>query len=58
MKEQLEKEKSELEQRVRENEAKIEEIQNSIYFDRKRIQITTRQLEQMSGKSEKPTDNV
>jgi len=48
MKEQLEKEKAELEQRILENQQKIEEIQNAIYWDKKRLATNRRQMESLT----------
>ena len=51
MKELLEKEKSELEQRIKDNEKRLEELQTAIYWDKKRLATNKRQTEALSKAS-------
>lgn len=52
MKELLEKEKAELEQRIKDNEKRLEELQTAIYWDKKRLATNKRQTEALSKVSD------
>jgi uncharacterized coiled-coil protein SlyX len=45
MKELLEKEKAELEQRIKDNEKRLEELKKAIYWDNKRLRTNKSQME-------------
>lgn len=49
MKELLEKEKAELEQRIKDNESKIEELRKAIYWDKRRLSTNKRQMDEVMG---------
>lgn len=57
MKELLEKEKSELEQRIKDNEKRLEELQTAIYWDKKRLATNKRQTEALSKASDNTPDH-
>lgn len=57
MKEQLEAEKAQLEERIKANQKLVEDLNNAIYWDRKRLATNKRQTEALEVKpSEKPED--
>jgi hypothetical protein len=47
MKELLEKEKAEIEQRIKDNEIKIEELRKAIHWDKRRLSTNKRQMDEI-----------